>query len=111
MRARTAQAHKCYCAPRRLSNVTRSNRFEMPPNSAVLNAILALADLEEVAVRIPNIAARFPIRHDRLRNKLRASALPQLIRRLNIRHAKIHEAIDVIWIGHAEHDRRLGPRW
>src|SRR5580698_1763010 len=110
MRARTAQAQKWYCAPPRLSNATRLTCDCEGRVSAVLDAVLALPHLNNVAVRIADIAARFAILHDRLCDELRASALPFLVASLDVRHAEIHEAIDVIRIGRAKHHRRLVGR-
>src|SRR5580698_569848 len=111
MRARTAQAQKWYCAPLRLSNATgRTYRDCEGRVSAVLDAVLTLPHLNNVAVRIADIAARLAILHDRLRDELRASALPFLVASLDVRHAEIHETIDVIRIGRAKHHRRLVGR-
>src|SRR5215469_2189798 len=67
----------------------------------------ALADLDDVAVRIANVAANLAILGDRLGDELGSAAFPQFVARLNIRNAEIHKAIDVIGVGDAERYRRL----
>src|SRR5690349_4255338 len=68
---------------------------------------LALSDLDNVTVRIADVAARLAVLVLRLRDELGTSTLPQFIARLNIRNAEIHKAVDVIRVGHAERYRRL----
>src|ERR1700744_5197903 len=85
----------------------RSRRPKSISTSAELNTVLTLSNLDNVPVRIPNVAACLTVLLDRLRDELSASTLPQLIARLNIRHAEIHKAVDVIRVGHVEHHRRL----
>src|SRR5580692_2779445 len=67
----------------------------------------ALSDLDNVTVRIPDVAACLAVLRDRLGDELRSSAFPECIARLNIRNAEIHKAVDVIWVGDAERYRRL----
>ena len=67
----------------------------------------ALPDLDNVSVRIPDVAARLAVLGDRLRDELGSSAFPQFIARMNIRNAEIHKAVDVIRVGDAERYRRL----
>src|SRR6476660_5907204 len=67
----------------------------------------ALPDLDNVSVRIADVAARLAVLGDRLRDELGSSAFPQFIARMNIRNAEIHKAVDVIRVGDAQRDRRL----
>src|SRR5580692_8337082 len=67
----------------------------------------ALCDLDNVSVRIADVAANLAVLGDRFRDELRSSTFPQFVARLNIRNAEIHKAIDVIWVGDAERYRRL----
>src|SRR6478752_5607287 len=78
--------------------------------SAVLE-VGALSDLDNISVRIADVAARLAVLGDRLRDELRSSAFPQFITRLNIRNAEIHKAVDVIRVGDAERYRRLIRGW
>src|SRR5580698_2804427 len=67
----------------------------------------ALCDLDNVSVRIADVAANLAVLGDRFRDELRSSTFPQFVARLNIRNAEIHKAVDVIWVGDAERYRRL----
>src|SRR5580692_9764741 len=67
----------------------------------------ALSDLDNVTVRIPDVAARLAVLGDRLGDELRSPAFPEFIAGLNIRNAEIHKAVDVIRVGDAERYRRL----
>src|SRR5271170_2000147 len=67
----------------------------------------ALSDLDNVAVRIADVAASLAVLGDWRREELGPSTFPQFIARLNIRNAEIHKAVDVIRIGDAERYRRL----
>src|SRR5277367_6504233 len=67
----------------------------------------ALSDLDNVAVRIADVAANLAVLGDRRGNELGSSTFPQFIARLNIRNPEIHKAVDVIRVGDAERDRRL----
>ena len=67
----------------------------------------ALSNLNDVTVRIADVAANLAVLGYRLRYELGASTLPQLVARLNIRDAEIHKAVDVIWVGDTERFRRL----
>src|SRR5579864_3781934 len=62
----------------------------------------ALSDLDDVAVRIADVAADLAVLGDRLRDELGSATLPQLVARLNICNTEIHKAVDVIRVGHAE---------
>jgi len=73
----------------------------------VLEFRLALSDLDNVAVRIADIAARLAVLVLRLRDEFGSAAFPQFIARLNIRNAEIHKAVDVIRVGDAQRYRRL----
>ena len=67
----------------------------------------ALCDLDNVSVRIADVAANLAVLGDRRRDELRSPTFPQLIARLNIRNTEIHKAVDVIRVGDAERYRRL----
>ena len=61
---------------------------------AVSDARVALPNFYNVAIRIANVAARLAVFGLRLGDELGSSASPQLVARLNIRNADIHEAAD-----------------
>src|SRR6202046_5689351 len=67
----------------------------------------ALSDFDDVTIRIADVAANLAIFGNRRREELGSSTFPQFVARLNIRHAEIHKAVDVIWVGGAERYRRL----
>src|SRR5579862_3312061 len=67
----------------------------------------ALSDLDDVAIRIADIAANLAVLGNRRREELRSPAFPQFVARLNICNAEVHKAVDVIRVGHAERYRRL----
>src|SRR5580692_3934887 len=67
----------------------------------------ALSDLDNVSVRIADVAANLAVLGNRFREELGSSTFPQFVARLNIRNAEIHEAVDVIRVGDAERHRRL----
>jgi hypothetical protein len=67
----------------------------------------ALSDLDNITVRIADVAANLAVLGDRFREKLGSPAFPQFIARLNIRNSEIHKAVDVIRVGNAERYRRL----
>src|SRR5271167_4226027 len=67
----------------------------------------ALSDLDNIPVRIADVAASLAVLGDRRREELRSPAFPQFIARLNIGDAEIHKAVDVIRVGNAERYRRL----
>src|SRR6202049_4394804 len=78
-----------------------------PARASTVREVGALSDLDNISVRIPDVAARLAILGDRLRDELGSSTFPQFIARLNIRNTKIHKAVDVIRVGDAERYRRL----
>src|SRR6202167_6224891 len=78
-----------------------------PGRASAVREVGALSDLDNISVRIPDVAARLAVFGDRLRDELGSSTFPQFIARLNIRNAEIHKAVDVIRIGDAERYRRL----
>src|SRR5580692_11290071 len=51
----------------------------------------ALSDLDNITVRIADVAARLAVLGDRLGDELGSSTFPQLIARLNSRNADIHK--------------------
>src|SRR5579859_6312453 len=67
----------------------------------------ALSDLDNVTVRIADVAANLAVLGNRRREELGSPAFPQFVARLNIRNAEIHKAVDVIRVGDAERNRRL----
>src|SRR5208283_5436480 len=67
----------------------------------------ALSDLDNVTVRIADVAANLSVLGYWLRDELGSSTFPQFIARLNIRNPEIHKAVDVIRVGDAERYRRL----
>src|ERR1700733_11328028 len=67
----------------------------------------ALSDLDNVAVRIADVAANLAVFGYGLGEELGSSTFPQFVARVNIRNAEIHKAVDVIWVGDAERYRRL----
>src|SRR5579862_3227143 len=71
----------------------------------------ALSDLDNVAVRIADVAADLPVLGNRRGEKLGSPTFPQFIARLNVRNAEIHKAVDVIGVRDAERYRRLIRGW
>src|SRR5215472_10132931 len=67
----------------------------------------ALPDLDNVTIRIADVAANLSVLGNWLGDELGSTALPELEARLNIRNAEIHKAVDVIRVGDAERYRRL----
>jgi hypothetical protein len=71
----------------------------------------ALSNLDNVTIGIPDVAANLAILGYRLGDELGSSTFPKLVARLNIRHAEIHETVDVIRVGNAErYGRLIGSR-
>jgi hypothetical protein len=68
----------------------------------------ALSDLDNITVRIADVAANLAVLGDRFREKLGSPTLPQFIARLNIRNSEIHKTVDMIRVGNAERYRRAG---
>src|SRR6202030_3419173 len=81
--------------------------FPLIPPRSTGREVGALSDFDDIAVRIADVAADLAVLGYWLRDELGSSTFPQFIARLNIRNAEIHKAIDVIWVGDAERDRRL----
>src|SRR5271167_4496266 len=67
----------------------------------------ALPDLDNVTVRIADVAANLAVLGYWLRDELGSSTFPQFIARLDIRNADIHKAVELIRVGDAERYRRL----
>ncbi len=67
----------------------------------------ALSDLDNITVRIADVAANLAVLGYWLRDELGSSTFPQLVASLNIRNADIHKAVDVIRVGDAKRYRRL----
>src|SRR5438552_5053643 len=70
----------------------------------------ALSDLDNVTVRIADVAARLAVLGDRLRDELGSSTSPRFVARLDIRDADIHKAADAIRVGDGEGYSRLVRR-
>src|SRR6202166_1943703 len=86
------------------------NRFKSeshPGRALTVLELGALSDLDNVTVRIADVAANLAVLRDRRREELGSPAFPQFVARLNIRNAEIQEAVDVIRVGDAERYRRL----
>src|SRR5690242_13978706 len=75
--------------------------------ASAVHEVGALSDLDNVPVRIADVAARLAVLGNWLRDELRSSTLPQFITRSNICNAEIHKAVDMIRVGNAERYRRL----
>src|SRR5271154_3366543 len=56
----------------------------------------ALSDLDNITVRIADVAARLAVLGDRLGDELGSSTFPKFITSFNIRNANIHKAADLI---------------
>src|SRR4051812_11958214 len=79
--------------------------------STVSDARVTLPNLNNVTVRIANVAARLTIFWLWLRDELRSPTSPKCIALLNIGDANVHEAAEVIGISrYAKRDRRLVGR-
>src|SRR5580698_5532708 len=79
--------------------------------SLTVGEVGALSNLNNVAVRIADVAANLAVLGDWRRYEFGASAFPQLVARVNICNAKVHKAVDVVWVRDAEHYRRLIRSW
>src|SRR5580693_4261399 len=71
-------------------------RMLFPGRASAVREVGALSDLDNISVRIADVAARLAVFGDRCRDELRSSTFPQFIARLNIRNPEIQKAIDVI---------------
>src|SRR5271154_903428 len=67
----------------------------------------ALSDLDDVTVRVTDVAANLAVLGNRRSEELGSPAFPQFVARLDIRNAEIHKAVDVIRVWHAERHRGL----
>src|ERR1700733_15296404 len=67
----------------------------------------ALSDLDNITVRIADVAANLAVLGYWLRDELSSSTFPQFIARMDIRNADIHKAVNLIRVGDAERYRRL----
>src|SRR5262249_23524207 len=78
---------------------------------AVSNARVALPNFYNVAIRIANVAARLAVLGLWLRDEFGSPTSPQVVARLNIGDADVHEAVDKIGIGRdAKYHRRFVGR-
>src|ERR1700761_9031551 len=91
---------RCTVSARQALPRTRKHSYRKV-RSTVLE-VGALSNLDEISVRVADIAARLAVLGDRLRDELRTATFPQFIARLNISNAEVHEAVDVIRVGDAE---------
>src|ERR1700722_4400692 len=70
--------------------------------------ISALSYFDDVSVGIADVAANLSVLSKRLSEELRTPTFPQLVARLNIRHADVHKATDLVRVGgDAQRYRRL----
>ena len=70
----------------------------------------ALSDLDNITVRIADVAANLAVLGYWLRDELSSSTFPQFIARMDMRDADIHKAVDVIRVGDAKRHRRGSAR-
>jgi len=78
------------------------------PVTSLEEGLAGLADLDQVPVRITDIAAGLGSAVLRRRDKFRSPCTPVVIDRLNIRHPNVEEAADAVRVGRSlERDRRL----
>src|SRR5215472_15659609 len=75
-------------------------------NLAVGDTRITLAHFYNIAIGIPNIAARLTVFRDWRGDELRSPAAPQVVAGLDIGDPDIQEAVEMIGIGDAE-----GHRW
>src|SRR5580692_9552376 len=76
--------------------------------ASTLREVSALSDLDDVSVRIADVAANFAVLRDRFCDELRTATFPQLVARLNICNANIHKTVDFIRVCYdAQRYRRL----
>lgn len=66
---------------------------------AVGNVRIALPDLDEVAVRIADVAPRFAVLFLRLRDEFGSPRSPCLVAGVNVCNPDIHEAADAVRVG------------
>src|SRR6202451_1404858 len=94
---------------RRLAEARRegAGSASHPRRGLAVREVGALSDLDNVTVRIADVAANLAVLGYWFREELGPSTFPQFVARLNIRNAKIHKAVDVIRVGDAERYRRL----
>src|SRR5580658_10045780 len=88
----------------------RAERFNSTCHRAATSTVRkigALSDLDNISVRISDVAANLAVLGNRLGDELGPSTLPQFIARLNVRNADVQKAVDVIRVGDAERYRRL----
>src|SRR5580700_1416587 len=94
--------------PERPHENIRNRKSESHPGRALSVLELgALSDLDDIAVRVADVAADLAVLGNRRREELGSPAFPQFVARLNVRNAEIHKAVDVIRIRDAERYRRL----
>src|SRR5271154_4169084 len=79
----------------------------LPGRALTVREIGALSDLDDITVRIADVAANLAILGDRRGDELSSATFPEFVAGFNIRDANIHKAVDVIRIGDAERYGRL----
>src|ERR1700741_3329193 len=84
-----------------------SGAFDASGRALTVRERGALSNLDDITVRIADVAANLAVLGYRLRDELGSSTFPQFIARLNIRDAEIHKAVDVIRVGDTERYCRL----
>src|SRR5579864_80153 len=93
-------------------SATMRRRVRIPPARLLtVGEGRALPDLDDVAVRIADVAAYLAVFRYWFCDELGSATFPQLVARLNVGNAEIHKAADVIRVGHAERYRRLVRGW
>src|SRR5579871_3550593 len=81
------------------------------PNSALtVGKIGTLSDLDNVTVRIADVAANLAVFGNRRRDELSSPAFPEFVAGLDVRDANIHKAVDVVRVGDAKRYCRLVGR-
>jgi len=79
----------------------------MGQSASTVREVCALTDLDEVAVRIADVAADLAVFGERLGDELGSSTFPYLIACLNVRDTEVQKAAEEIRVGNAERYRRL----
>src|SRR5579864_2236355 len=89
-------------------SATMRCRARIPPAQLLtVGERSALSDLDNVAVRIADVAAYLAVFRYWFRDEFGSPTFPQFIAGLNISDAEVHKAVDVIRVGDAERYRRL----
>jgi hypothetical protein len=94
-----------------IRTLTNINHESQPGRGSAVGEIGALAYLDNVAIRVADVATYLAVLRDWLRDEHGSSALPQFVAGMNIGNAEIHETVDVIRVGGAERYGRLVWGW